>query len=139
MNREKRREVPTARTVPAAVLAAVLLVPGAGAEDVWAKETRTSAEMPAAREAPHLGADPVVVEMTVQGMACDLCVQALERRFKRDVEEIEDLEIDLETGKVGFRLPDGSKHTDEDLRKIVRSAGFAVERVERKPDGDGGA
>jgi copper chaperone CopZ len=139
MNREKRSERSTGWTVPAAFLALTFLGSGAVAGEVRAKETLAAREAMIAKETLAAQEDPVVVDITVRGMACDMCVRALERKLSSEIEEIEDLEIHLESGKVGFRLPDGSKHTDEELRKIVRSAGFSVERIERKPDGDPGA
>lgn len=142
MNREKRSGGSITWTVPAAFLTLTFLASGVEAGEVGAKETVAAGEALIAKEVlvgkETLAAqeDPVVVDMTVRGMACDMCARALERKLGSEIEEIEELAIDLETGKVGFRLPDGSKHTDEELRTIVRSAGFAVERIERRPDGE---
>jgi copper chaperone CopZ len=108
-------------------------------ETLAAQEAVAAKEAVAMKETVAVKEDPVVVEMAVRGMACEMCVRALDRKLNTEVEDLEDLEIDLGTGRVSFRLPDGSKHTDKELRRIVRSAGFSVERVDRTPDGEPGA
>lgn len=112
---------PTWTGVPALLLVA-LMAPGAvEAEPV---------SSPATSSEPA----PEIVEMVVPGLSCPFCAYGLEKRLRQEIEDLSDLEIEAATGKVTFRVADGSALSDEDLRTIVRKAGFSVEELERRPD-----
>ncbi len=110
----------------ALLLIAALLVPGA----VSAEEGSVAEHLAAA-------ADPEVVEMVVLGLSCPFCAFGLEKRLRAGIEDLSDLEMEAQTGRVTFRVADGSKYSDDDLREIVKKAGFSVDELERTPVGRG--
>lgn len=122
MNGRSGATVKAAGTGAAALLVAALLVPGTAAGDS------------AGGEAAFLDGGPEEVEMVVTGLSCPFCAYGLEKRLREEIEDLSDLEIEARTGKVTFRVEDGSAYTDDDLRDVVRKAGFRVAELDRKPD-----
>ncbi len=122
MSRRRRETVTVACAGTALLLVAALTAPGLIAE-----------------EHPDPGAwlldeGPEVVEMVVTGLSCPFCAYGLEKRLRSEIEGLSGLEIEARTGKVTFRIPEGSTYTDEDLEEIVKKAGFAMRELERSPD-----
>lgn len=76
---------------------------------------------------------PEEIEMVVTGLSCPFCAYGLEKRLRSEIEDLGDLEMEARTGKVTFRVEDGSELTDERLRKIVNDAGFTAKEIDRRP------
>jgi mercuric ion binding protein len=77
---------------------------------------------------------PQRIEMTVTGLSCPLCAYGLEQKLRRQLEGVDSVHVDLETGKVLILIRDGRKAPDERLERLVRDAGFVVRRIERSTD-----
>lgn len=123
MRTQMRSTIRPTWTGAATLLLVALVVPRA----VEAEPVSSSAATPSEPT-------PEIVEMVVPGLSCPFCAYGLEKRLQQEIEDLSDLEIEAATGKVTFRVADGSKLSDEDLRTIVRKAGFSVEELERRPD-----
>lgn len=88
------------------------------------------------RQAPQpplaAGAGPQRIEMIVHGMSCPFCAYGLEKKLRK-IEGVDSLSIDFKTGRVTLAVPDGSKVTDEQIRDLVKDAGFEVMEIKRSP------
>ncbi|MBI4513902.1 MAG: heavy-metal-associated domain-containing protein [Gemmatimonadetes bacterium] len=83
-------------------------------------------------------AGPQRIDMVVLGLSCPFCAYGLEKKLKK-VEGLTDISIDFKTGKVRMAVRDGSKVSDERLKKLVKDAGFEVEEISRSPLPESGA
>ncbi len=78
-------------------------------------------------------AGPQKIEMTVLGLSCPFCAYGLEKKLRK-LEGVTALDIDFKSGRVEIALEDGSKASDERIRKLVKQAGFEIEgEIRRSP------
>jgi len=61
----------------------------------------------------------------VDGLGCPFCAYGLEKKFK-DFESIDDVEIEIETGKFTFSYPAHDGLTMEQVEKQVEAAGYTA-------------
>lgn len=109
----------------AIALAAFLSVAGA-AGAVWAQE---KAEPVQAAET----AGPQRIDMIVVGLSCPFCAYGLEKKLKK-VDGVTNIDIDFKTGNVQLEVNDGSEVSDDQIRKLVKDAGFEVRgEIQRSP------
>jgi len=75
--------------------------------------------------------------MRVDGLACPYCAYGVEKKLKA-IEGVERVDVDLDKGLVVVDAREGVVLTDEQMRKLMKDAGFTFRgmRVERA---DGGA
>ena len=66
--------------------------------------------------------------LRVQGLGCPFCAYGLEKKFK-DVKDIKNIKIDIQTGKMTFNVPAANnlKLTDADAR--VSKAGYTAKGI----------
>ena len=67
-------------------------------------------------------------QMTVSGLACPVCSYGLEKKLKQ-IEGIENLNIELKTGLVTFTMKEGKTVTEEALKQKVKDAGYTVKEI----------
>ena len=69
------------------------------------------------------------VTLMVDGLSCPFCAYGLEKKIKK-MDGVEDMEIDLEGGKVEIRFTDREDVDLEKIEEAVRDAGFTPRSVE---------
>ena len=80
----------------------------------------------AATRAP-IAADAIV---SVNGLVCDFCAQAIEKSFRRHA-EVNDVRVDLTTKRVSLDFKPAANLDDATIRRIVTNAGYTVTAVQR--------
>ncbi|MFQ5736448.1 MAG: heavy-metal-associated domain-containing protein [Thermodesulfobacteriota bacterium] len=75
------------------------------------------------------------VSITVDGLSCPFCAYGLEKKLKK-MEGVENLVIDIENGRVEIILKDKSYYDQDELRRLVKDAGFTPRGIEVKDTGD---
>lgn len=70
------------------------------------------------------------VTLQTTGMTCEVCSGAIKGAFQ-EIEGVESVEADHETGLVTLSIADDSTLTDDALIAVVKNAGFDVESVTR--------
>ncbi|MBI4501669.1 MAG: heavy-metal-associated domain-containing protein [Gemmatimonadetes bacterium] len=103
-----------------AVLVGTALVPGAVGAQTQKQQAPNAA----------LLAQPERITVTVNGLSCPFCAYGLEKRLKK-LEGVESLSIDFNSGKVILAVRDGSKASDDRIRRLVKEGGFQVVLIER--------
>ena len=78
------------------------------------------------------GGGPQRVNVTVTGLSCPFCAYGLEKRLRR-LEGLDSLRIEFQSGQVALYLRDGSKVSDQEIRRLVKDAGFEARKIERAP------
>ncbi|WP_456427325.1 heavy-metal-associated domain-containing protein [Rhodocaloribacter sp.] len=68
----------------------------------------------------------VIVE--VGGLACPFCAYGIEKRLKK-LDEVAELSVLLEEGKVELKVKEGAKISEASIRKAVADAGFEAKSV----------
>ena len=63
------------------------------------------------------------IKIVVDGLSCPFCAYGLEKKLKK-VSGSEDIVIALTEGEATMSVPKHQKPTEEELRKIVKDAGF---------------
>ncbi len=76
-------------------------------------------------------ADGAPIVVYVNGMVCDFCARALEKTFLKH-ESVDGITVDLTSKKLTITLKEGGALDDAAITDLVRHAGYAVERIERK-------
>ena len=66
--------------------------------------------------------------LRVEGLGCPFCAYGLEKKFK-DVKGIDDLKIDIQTGKMTFRVPSATALTLEQADARVTKAGYTAKGI----------
>ena len=84
-----------------------------------------SAEITAALDA---GGSPVVVK--VLGVVCDFCAKAMDKTFGKRA-EVAAVYVDLDTKTLNLVLKSGQMIDDEMIGKLVKKAGYKVDRIYR--------
>ena len=64
----------------------------------------------------------------VSGLACPVCSYGLEKKLKQ-IDGIENLNIELKTGLVTFTMKEGKTVTEEVLKKKVIDAGYTMKEI----------
>ncbi len=91
-------------------LLAVALMCGLTASTVWASVTK--------------------YEVTVKGMVCSFCAQGITKKMKARP-EVEAVNVLLGEQKVYLTIKDGQSLSEEAIRKILKEAGYGVEKIEK--------
>jgi len=70
--------------------------------------------------------------MRVDGLACPYCAYGVEKKLKA-IEGVERVDVDLDKGLVVVDAREGVVLTDEQMRKLMKDAGFTFRsmRIER--------
>jgi len=74
------------------------------------------------------------VVLTVHGLSCPLCANNLDGQLA-NIDGVEGVAIDLNTGAVTVRLAEGHAVTSGDLAAAVKDAGFTLKSVVPKGPG----
>jgi len=80
------------------------------------------------RQAAPLEAPRVYVKIQVDGLACPFCAYGLEKKLKK-MPGIQELNISIKGGYVTFSLSQKDEHTEEQLRQLVKEAGFTARGI----------
>jgi copper chaperone CopZ len=70
------------------------------------------------------------IEMTVNGLVCAFCAQGIEKKLKK-FPATSEVVVNLEHRLVAVALKDGEDISDDDLRKALTDAGYAVKVIAR--------
>ena len=68
--------------------------------------------------------------VSVNGLVCDFCAQALEKMFSKK-EEVKAIDVNLDTKIVTVNFNDGMNLSDEVLTQIITDSGYNVEGIHR--------
>lgn len=85
-----------------------------------------SAQQRGAQTAP-IAADAIV---SVNGLVCDFCAQAIDRSFRRRP-EVNDVRVDLTARTVSIDFRSSQNLDDATIRDIVTRAGYTVVSIRR--------
>lgn len=72
------------------------------------------------------------IEVAINGMVCSFCAQGVERKL-RSLPATESVNVNLEQRLVLLTLRPGATIADEQLRSLIRNAGFDVRQIRRLP------
>ncbi len=72
-----------------------------------------------------------VVEVDVNGLVCEFCAVAIEKKFKKQKKFVEKVKIDLETKKLFIYFKKGKNLSDDEIKNIVKNSGYNVEKINR--------
>ena len=70
------------------------------------------------------------IDVAINGMVCSFCVQGIERKLS-SLPATQSVKVDLEKHLVSISLRPGATISDEQLRKLIRDAGFDVRQIHR--------
>jgi mercuric ion binding protein len=70
------------------------------------------------------------VTVSVKGMVCGFCAQGITKKFKSEA-SVESVDVSLEKKKVTLDLKEGQSLSDDAIQKILKDAGYNVEKIER--------
>ena len=71
------------------------------------------------------------IDISVKGMVCGFCAQGISKKFKA-LPEVKDVVVSLEKKSVRL-VTDGEKDiSDEKIAGLITSAGYNVEKIERR-------
>ena len=73
---------------------------------------------------------PGRIEVAINGMVCSFCVQGIERKL-RLLPATQAVKVDLQKHLVNITLRPGETIADDQLRKLIRDAGFDVRQIKR--------
>ena len=68
------------------------------------------------------------IDVSINGMVCSFCVQGIERKI-RSLPATQSVRIDVAKHLVQIRLRPGETITDDQLRRLIRDAGFDVREI----------
>ena len=68
------------------------------------------------------------IKIEVDGLSCPFCAYGFEKKLKK-VKEVRDIFIDIQEGFATLNVPNDDKPTEEELRKIVKDAGFTAREI----------
>jgi copper chaperone CopZ len=69
-------------------------------------------------------------KVQVNGMVCAFCAQGIKKKFTENP-NVESCEVDLDKKIVEIKMKKDKKVSDEEIKKTIKDAGYAVMRVER--------
>ena len=70
------------------------------------------------------------IEVAINGMVCSFCVQGIERKI-RELPATQAVKVDIQKHLVDITLRQGQTIGDDQLRKLIRDAGFDVRTIKR--------
>jgi len=70
-------------------------------------------------------------DLRVDGLACPFCSYGIEKKLTK-TEGVEKVDIDLKNGLVVVKTADGKTFTEDQLRNIVKDAGFTMKSMTEK-------
>jgi copper chaperone CopZ len=82
---------------------------------------------PQTQRAAPIAADALV---SVNGLVCDFCAQAIEKSFRRHA-EVNDVRVDLTAKLVSVDFKPNTNLDDAAIRRIITNAGYTVTNVRR--------
>ena len=71
------------------------------------------------------------VSVGLNGLVCDFCATALKKVFGKQ-EEVAHSYVDLDTKLLSVVFKDGASMSDEEIRKLVKKAGYKATDIARK-------
>ena len=71
------------------------------------------------------------VSVGLNGLVCDFCATALKKVFGKQ-DEVAHSYVDLDTKLLSVVFVDGASMSDEEIRKLVKKAGYKATEIERK-------
>ena len=71
------------------------------------------------------------VSVGLNGLVCDFCATALKKVFSKQ-KTVAHTYVDLDTKLLSVVFKDGESMSDEELRKLVKKAGYKATEIERK-------
>ena len=83
-------------------------------------------QAPAQKSAP-IAADAVV---SVNGLVCDFCAQAIQKSFSRHA-EVNAVQVDLTAKRVSIDFKPNANLDDAAIRRIITNAGYTVVSIRR--------
>lgn len=75
------------------------------------------------------------IEVNINGMVCSFCVQGIERKL-RSLPATQAARVDIKNHLVDITLRPGQSISDDQLRKLIRDAGFDVRSIRRISAGE---
>lgn len=69
-------------------------------------------------------------QITINGLVCDFCAQALEKTFSKK-EEVKNIDVNLNTGLITVNFNQGKTLNDKALKQAVIDAGYNIETITR--------
>lgn len=76
------------------------------------------------------------VDLTVNGLVCDFCAQALEKVFGKR-KEVADISVNLNKGKITVFFHEGMTIDDQELSELILNSGYNLINIERGGMNDG--
>ena len=76
----------------------------------------------------QVASEKTYIKIVVDGLSCPFCAYGLEKKLKK-VSGSEDIFIALTVGEATMSVPKDQKPTEEELRKIVKDAGFTPREI----------
>ena len=73
-------------------------------------------------------AAPTTIYADVNGLVCDFCARALEKVFGKQ-EEVNNINVDLDTKIITINFKDGKSLTDEAVTKLITDSGYDVRGI----------
>lgn len=70
------------------------------------------------------------IEASINGMVCSFCVQGIEHKLLK-LPATESVSVDIQKHRVNITLRKGSTISDNQLRQVIRDAGFDVRDIKR--------
>ena len=80
--------------------------------------------------ASSISAKASTIEMKVYGMVCGFCAQGIEKSLRKNPATA-DVVVNLENKLVVVSTHEGQDIADEELRKLITSAGYDVKEIAR--------
>lgn len=69
-------------------------------------------------------------KVQVNGMVCAFCAQGIKKKFAENP-NVESCEVDLDKKTVEVKIKKDKKVSDEEIKKIIKDAGYAAIKLER--------
>ena len=74
------------------------------------------------------------IQIKVKGMVCDFCARSLEKVFKKQ-KGFAGIDVNLELGRVVLSLKPTANLPDQQVKKLIKDAGYNVSSIQRNcPD-----
>lgn len=73
------------------------------------------------------------LEMNVDGLVCAFCAQGIEKKLMKQAATAE-VYVSLEHHLVAVALKDGQDIADEQLRELLRDAGYSLREIKRSDE-----
>jgi mercuric ion binding protein len=69
------------------------------------------------------------IKIWVDGMACPFCAYGLEKKIKK-IDGASDFFVEINEGFISFSIKSDQIPSEDDLKKIVKEAGFFARKIE---------